>query len=61
MTALERQMYLALMGARTIIAATANVNPKAAPILRLVDGATKAFKDQEQKEPQEETEDAAGD
>lgn len=37
-------MYLALLGARTIVSATANVNPQAFKILALIDGATGAYK-----------------
>jgi dihydrodipicolinate synthase/N-acetylneuraminate lyase len=43
-TALENQLYLALLGARTIVAATANVNPQAFRILRLMDQAAAAYK-----------------
>jgi hypothetical protein len=39
LNALEAKLYLALQGARTIVAATANVNPAALRILRLVDSA----------------------
>lgn len=44
MTRLEDRMYLALLGARTIVSATANVNPQAFKILALIDGATGAYK-----------------
>lgn len=49
MTPLESQLYLALLGARTIVAATANVNPQAFRILRLIDNAAAAYKAQEPK------------
>lgn len=44
MSPLERRLYIALLGARTIVSATANVNPAALRILRLVDDATGAYK-----------------
>lgn len=44
MTNLERTLYVALMGARTIVSATANVNPQAIKILRLVDSAAADYK-----------------
>jgi hypothetical protein len=49
------------MGARTIVSATANVNPAAIKIKRLVDAVIDAYKDAEAREtPQtEEAEDAA--
>ena len=61
MTALEQQMYLALLGARTIVAATANVNPRALPVLKLIDGAKDKYKYLESTEtaPLEEIADAA--
>lgn len=43
MTALETRLYTALLGARTIVAATANVNPAAMRILRLVDSAAAGY------------------
>lgn len=54
-------MYLALMGARTIVAATANVNPRAAPVLKLIDGAAASYKRLQASEapPVEEIADAA--
>jgi dihydrodipicolinate synthase/N-acetylneuraminate lyase len=55
-TQLEDQLYLAVMGARTIVAATANVNPRAAPILRLMDKVAADYKSQQARE--EETVDA---
>lgn len=53
-------MYIALLGARTIVAATANVNPRAHRILRLVDESMAAYKTAEDLEPKE-TADATGD
>lgn len=56
-------MYVALLGARTIVAATANVNPKAFKIKALIDQAAAAYKRQADAEPADETEesvDAAG-
>lgn len=50
MTSLERRLYLALMGARTIVSATANVNPQAHRILTLVDRAAEDYKRQESRE-----------
>lgn len=50
MTALERRMYLALLGARTIVAATANVNPRAFRIKNLIDQVAAAYKAQEARE-----------
>ena len=62
MTALESRMYIALLGARTIVSATANVNPQAIRILKLVDATTEAYKLQEIAEKaQRETADATGD
>lgn len=60
MTGLERRMYLALLGARTIVAATANVNPRALRIKNLIDQVTAAYKAQEGRETPdpEESEDA---
>lgn len=61
MTSLERRMYLALLGARTIVAATANVNPRAMRIKNLIDQVAGAYKAQERREgpTDEETDDAA--
>jgi hypothetical protein len=59
-TALERRMYVALLGARTIVAATANVNPAAFKIKNLIDTVTAAYKAEADKEQPEETVDAAG-
>jgi hypothetical protein len=54
-------MYVALLGARTIVAATANVNPKAFRIKSLIDQVCGAYKTQEGRElPAEEREHAAG-
>ena len=53
MTDLERRMYVALLGARTIVAATANVNPKAFRIKNLIDQVCAAYKNQESLEPPE--------
>jgi hypothetical protein len=55
-------MYVALLGARTIIAATANVNPKALRLKLLIDQVAAAYKTQEAREApeQELEEDAAG-
>lgn len=50
MTLLEDRLYLALLGARTIVAATAAVNPQAYKILRLIDGAAENYKDTQQRE-----------
>lgn len=65
MTSLEVKLYVALLGARTIVSATANVNPRAMKILRLVDAAAAAYKTakgQDSPEPtDEETADATGD
>lgn len=63
MTALEERLYLALLGARTIVAATAAVNPKAQRILNLVDRAATLYKDAKSGEEAieaEVTDDAAG-
>jgi dihydrodipicolinate synthase/N-acetylneuraminate lyase len=64
-TGLEVKLYVALLGARTIVAATANVNPRAMKILRLVDEAAAAYKTAKARETpaptDEETADAAGD
>lgn len=63
MTALESRLYVALLGARSIVAATANVNPRALRVKALVDGALAAYKAQSDGELPEETEgevDAAG-
>lgn len=63
MTALEERMYLALLGARTIVSATANVNPQAFKILNLLDAAMAAYKrvqGTESPETEPETADAAG-
>lgn len=58
MTALESRLYVALMGARTIVAATANVNPRALKVKNLVDAALAAYKAQSDRElPEEEAED----
>lgn len=58
MTPLESRLYISLLGARTIVAATANVNPQALKILRLVDSAAKAYTDQRASErPVEDEED----
>jgi hypothetical protein len=43
LTALEAKLYLALQGARTIVAAVANVNPQALKIKRLIDDAIEAY------------------
>jgi hypothetical protein len=57
-TALESRLYISLLGARTIVAATANVNPQALKILRLVDSACDAYAKQRQRErPVEDDED----
>lgn len=64
MTSLEDRLYLALLGARTIVSATANVNPAAFKILRLMDGAAAEYKEVQQRDAppalQEEEADAAG-
>ena len=57
MTQLETKLYVALMGARTIVAATANVNPRAYKIKNLIDNAIAAYKAQADREtPEEEDE-----
>ncbi len=48
-------MYVALLGARTIVAATANVNPKALRIKNLIDQVTAAYKAQEGRDAALET------
>jgi hypothetical protein len=53
MTDLERRMYVALLGARTIVAATANVNPRAFKIKNLIDQVAAAYKAQEARETPE--------
>lgn len=53
-------MYLALLGARTIVSATANVNPRALRIKNLIDQVNAAYKAQEAKEGPTETEDEDG-
>lgn len=61
-TTLEAKLYVALLGARTIVSATANVNPRAMKILRLVDEAAEAYKTAKgREEPEQETADAIGD
>lgn len=50
MTSLEDQMYLALLGGRPIISATANVNPSVFKRLALVDRALEAYKRQKSME-----------
>jgi hypothetical protein len=60
MTDLERRMYVALLGARTIVAATANVNPQALRIKNLIDQVAAAYKAQLSLEPAE-VADGAGD
>ena len=61
MTGLEDRMDLALLGARTVVSATANVNPQIIRILQLIDAATGAYKRAQALEaPPEETADAAG-
>lgn len=57
MTRLESRLYISLLGARTIVSATANVNPQALKVLRLVDSALDDYKRQKDRElPQEDTE-----
>ena len=60
MTALEAKLYVALLGARTIVSATANVNPAALKILRLMDSAAADYKKQKdrQRPPELEQEEA---
>jgi hypothetical protein len=63
MTALESRLYVALLGARTIIAATANVNPRALKVKKLIDDTLAAYKAQSDRELPEESlgeTDAAG-
>lgn len=62
MTPLEDKLYVALLGARTIVAATANVNPAAFKILNLINSAAAAYKTEQGQTPiQEETADATRD
>jgi hypothetical protein len=49
MTALEDRLYMALLGARTIVAAANAVNPQAWKILNLVDSAAAAYKEEQGK------------
>jgi hypothetical protein len=52
-------MYVALLGARTIIAATSNVNPAALKIKELIERACAAYKSAADSElPEESDEDA---
>jgi hypothetical protein len=60
MTALESKLYVALLAVRPIIAATANVNPKALPTKKIVDDALAAYKRLSDAEQPEESTDAAG-
>lgn len=65
MTPLETKLYVALLAARSIVAATANVNPRAIPVKDRIDAATAAYKAQADREPDarleyEEAADAAG-
>lgn len=62
-TSLEDRLYLALLGARSILSATSNVNPAALPRLALVDRALEAYKLEKAKDPppvQQELAHAAG-
>jgi hypothetical protein len=64
-TPLESKLYVALLGARTIVSATANVNPAALKILRLMDSAAADYKGAKNRErgpalEHEEEADAAG-
>jgi hypothetical protein len=62
-TALERRLYVALLGARSIVAATANVNPRALKVKNLVDAALATYKAQSERETPADVEgevDAAG-
>ena len=59
MTPLEQRLYISLLGARTIVAATANVNPAALKILRLIDSAAAAYKAQKDRETPPEDEEEA--
>jgi hypothetical protein len=49
-TPLEDKLYVALLGARTVVSATANVNPATLKVLRLVNEAAAAYKTQQVKE-----------
>ncbi len=60
MTALEQRLYVALLGARTIVAATANVNPRAFRIKNLIDQVADAYKAQEASEGPPDEEEALG-
>lgn len=62
-TALESRLYISLLGARTIVSATANVNPQAIKILRLIDSAAAAYKAQKDLEtvPEEDDEEEEAD
>lgn len=60
MTALESKLYVALLACRPIIAATANVNPKAMPTKKIIDDAIAAYKRLSDAELPEETSDATG-
>jgi hypothetical protein len=59
-TALEQKLYMALLGARTVVSATANINPSVNRILKLVDSALGAYTHLKATEtpPLEETADA---
>lgn len=62
MTSLEDRMYMAMLGVRPIVSATANVNPAgAARQLQLLDRAMEAYKRQKSMEsPPEPAAHAAG-
>jgi hypothetical protein len=47
-------MYVALLGARTIVAATANINPRAIRIKDLIDRAIAAYVAAKPREPADE-------
>jgi len=62
LTPLESKLYTALLGARTIVSATANVNPRVLKVLRYMDEAAqqyKAAKEQERERPVPELEERA--
>ena len=52
MTVLEERLYLALMGARTVVAANTAVNPMHGKILAFVDKVAGEYKDKQAQEEQ---------
>ena len=60
MTNLEDRLYLALLGARPIVSAQANVNGTTIRVLKLIDQVSQEYKDQKaQEERTEESADAS--